>query len=66
MRDIGDDLVEQVKLVDEFTHPKKGMSSQSYRIVYRDMRKTLTQDEANVMHKAIEAAASDSLGVTIR
>lgn len=66
VRDIGGDLVEQVKLVDEFTHAKKGLSSQSYRIVYRDMSKTLTQDEANVVHKAIEAAASDSLGVTIR
>jgi len=66
VRDIGGDLVEQVKLVDEFTHPKKGLSSQSYRIVYRDMSKTLTQEEANVVHKAIEAAASDSLGVTIR
>ena len=66
MRDIGGDLVEQVKLVDEFTHPKKGLNSQSYRIVYRHMSKTLTQDEANVLHKSIEAAASDSLGVTIR
>ena len=66
VRDIGGDLVEQVKLVDEFTHAKKGLSSQSYRIVYRDMSKTLTQDEANVVHKDIEAAASDSLGVTIR
>jgi len=66
VRDIGGDLVEQVKLVDEFTHPKKGLNSQSYRIVYRHMSKTLTQDEANVLHKSIEAAASDSLGVTIR
>jgi len=66
VRDIGGDLVEQVKLVDEFTHPKKGLSSQSYRIVYRDMSKTLTQEEANVVHKSIEAAASESLGVTIR
>jgi len=66
VRDIGGDLVEQVKLVDQFNHPKKGLTSHSYRIVYRDMSKTLTQDEANVVHKAIEKAASGSLGVTIR
>jgi len=66
VRDLGGDLVEQVKLTDEFTHPKKGLSSQTYKIVYRHMSKTLTQEEANTVHKAIEAAASDSLGVTIR
>jgi len=66
VRDIGGDIVEQVKLIDEFTHPKKGLSSQTYKIVYRHMSKTLTQEEANAVHKAIEAAASDSLGVTIR
>jgi len=66
VRDIGGDLVEQVKLVDEFTHPKKGLNSQSYRIVYRDMTKTLSQSEANAVHKAIESAASHQLGVTIR
>jgi len=66
VRDIGGDLVEQVKLVDQFNHPKKGLTSQTYRIVYRDMNKTLTQEEANAVHLAIEKAATDSLGVAIR
>jgi len=66
VREQGGDLVEQVKLIDEFTHPKKGLSSQTYRIVYRHMSKTLSQEEANIVHKAIETAATLNLGVTIR
>ena len=66
VREVGGDLVEQVKLQDEFRHPKTGLDSQCYRIVYRDMAKTLTQEEANTIHSAIEAAAVEKLGVTIR
>ena len=58
--------MEQVRLVDEFTHPKTGRTSQCYRIVYRHMSKTLTQAEANEIHKSIEDAAVKSLDVTIR
>merc|ERR1719376_992363 len=64
VREQGGDLVEQVRLIDEFTHPKKGLSSQTYRIVYRHMSKTLSQEEANIVHKAIETAATLNLGVT--
>ena len=66
VRDIGGDIVEQVRLVDEFTHPKSGKTSHCYRIVYRAMNKTLTQAEANVIHKSIEDAAVANLNVTIR
>ena len=66
VRDVGGDIVEQVRLVDEFTHPKTGRTSQCYRIVYRHMSKTLTQAEANEIHKSIEDAAVKSLDVTIR
>jgi len=66
VREIGGDKVEQVKLIDEFRHPKSGLESQCYRIVYRDMTRTLTQDEANVLHSAIEKTAVEKLGVSIR
>ena len=66
VRDVGGDIVEQVRLVDEFTHPKTGRTSQCYRIVYRHMSKTLTQAEANKTHKCIEEAAVQNLDVTIR
>jgi len=66
VRDVGGDLVEQVKLLDQFHHPKKKMDSQTYSIVYRDMTKTLTQEEANQIHSRIEQTCSRLLGVTIR
>jgi len=66
VRDKGGNFVEQVSLVDEFYNKKKGLTSHCYRIVYRHMSKVLTNDEVNVMHKEIEKAATDKLGVKIR
>ena len=56
----------QVTLVDEFVHPKRGTTSHCYRIVYRHMDKVFTQEEVNVIHRAIEHAATERLGVEIR
>lgn len=66
VRSVGGDVVEQVNLIDEFTHPKSGKRSQCYRIVYRHMERNLTQAEVNTIHKRIEETATDVLGVTIR
>ena len=66
VRSIGGDLVEQVQLFDSFYHPKKKKSSQSYRITYRHMEKTLTQSEVNDVHEEIQKAAGNKLGVVIR
>ncbi|OQV19082.1 putative phenylalanine--tRNA ligase, mitochondrial [Hypsibius exemplaris] len=66
VRDCGGDLVEQVKVIDEFTNKKTGRKSLCFRIVYRHMEKTLTKEEANAMHAVIEKAAVDKLGVEIR
>uniref|UniRef100_A0A1B6CIP1 Phenylalanine--tRNA ligase, mitochondrial n=1 Tax=Clastoptera arizonana TaxID=38151 RepID=A0A1B6CIP1_9HEMI len=65
-RDVGGDIVEQVSLIDEFKHKKTGHTSHCYRIIYRHMEKTLTQDEVNIIHKDIENAAAKQLGVKIR
>lgn len=56
----------QVNLVDSFTHPKKGLTSHCYRIVYRHMERVLTQEEVNVVHQRIEQEAASSLGVAVR
>lgn len=64
-RNIAGDLIEQIQLIDEFTHPKNGKISHCYRITYRHMEKTLTQDEVNMIHKKIEESVKE-MGGTIR
>ena len=66
IRSIGGDLIEQVECFDEFFHPKKQRHSQSYRIIYRHMDRTLTQEEVNKIHSEIEKAVVDKLRVEIR
>jgi len=62
----GGQLVEQVKLIDQFKHPKTGNESHCYRIVYRHLEKTLSQAEVNEVHKLIEINATKILGVKLR
>ncbi|CAG0879592.1 unnamed protein product [Darwinula stevensoni] len=66
VRTVGGDLVEQVQLKDEFVNPKNRRVSHCYRIVYRHLHKTLTQDEVNAVHRMIEDEASKKLQVSIR
>jgi phenylalanyl-tRNA synthetase alpha chain len=66
VRDIGGDLVEDVTKVDEFTHPKTGRRSLCYRINYRSLERTLTNEEANGYHDSVRAALVDKLGVELR
>ena len=66
VRDIGGDNVEDVVKVDEFTHPKTGKKSLCYRINYRSLERTLTNNEANRYHAQVREALVEKLGVELR
>ena len=69
VRDIGGDLVEQVALLDTYENEEKlGASkvSYAYRITYRSIDKTLTNEEVNALHAELEAATIKHFSATIR
>ncbi|KAL2127695.1 hypothetical protein VTI74DRAFT_10299 [Chaetomium olivicolor] len=66
VRDVAGDCVEDVRMVDEFTHPKTGRRSLCYRINYRSLERTLTNVEANEMHERVVRELVARLGVEIR
>lgn len=65
-RTVGGDLIEQVKLIDEFTHPKTKRTSHCYRVTYRAADRVLTKDEVNVIHGQIAATCKDQFQVELR
>lgn len=66
VRSVAGDVVEDVKLVDEFTHPKTGRKSMCFRINYRSLERTLSNAETNKMHDEVTKALVDQFGVEIR
>ncbi|KZV93372.1 phenylalanyl-tRNA synthetase [Exidia glandulosa HHB12029] len=66
VRDVAGDLAEDVQLVDQFVHPKTQRSSATYRINYRSMDKSLTNEEVNEMHAQVIERATRQLGVEVR
>ncbi|KAF2847733.1 phenylalanyl-tRNA synthetase [Plenodomus tracheiphilus IPT5] len=65
-REVCGDLVEDVRLTDEFVHPKTGRRSKCYRINYRSLERTLTNDETNGLHERLCALLVQKLGVELR
>jgi phenylalanyl-tRNA synthetase alpha chain len=65
-RNTAGDNVEDVKLIDDFTHPKKNRRSLCYRITYRSLERTLTNEEANAMHEKIRQELVAKFGVELR
>ena len=66
VRDVAGDSVEDVQKVDEFTHPKTGRRSLCYRVNYRSLERTLTNEETNEMHDKVRRLLVERLGVEIR
>ena len=53
VREFAGDLVEEVVLVDEFTHPKTKKTSNCYRITYRSMDRSLTNNEIDRLQEKL-------------
>lgn len=66
VRGIAGDVVEDVKVVDEFTHPQTGRRSLCYRVNYRSLERTLTNEEVNSFHEKVREALVRELGVELR
>lgn len=66
---VGDDMIEEVSLIDKYENEEKfgkGNVSYAYRIVYRSLEKTLTGEEIESMHKAIENKTVQAYSAKIR
>ena len=69
IRDIGGDLIEEVKQIDSYENPEKfgvGKISYTFRIVYRSLERTLTGEEANAIHDKIRAKTEEELKAILR
>jgi phenylalanyl-tRNA synthetase alpha chain len=68
-RQIGGDLIEQVDLVDTFTHPdtkRRNRVSHCYRITYRSMDRSLTNDEIDRLQEQLRTALAQQLPIQLR
>ncbi|KAL5697698.1 phenylalanine--tRNA ligase [Ranunculus cassubicifolius] len=65
VRGVAGDLAEEVKLIDDFTN-KKGMTSHCYRIAYRSMERSLTDDEINQLQWNVREEVQSKLNVVLR
>lgn len=58
--------VQQVKLIDTFSHPDLSQTSYCYRLVYHSHTHALSHTQALLFHKRLETTLSAWLQVTIR
>ncbi len=66
VRDVAGSLAEDVRRVDEFVHPATGRTSLCYRINYRSLERTLTNEETNWLHQEVARRLVKDLGVELR
>ena len=69
MRDIADELVDEVVLIDRYENDEKfgaDKVSYAYRITYRSSEKTLEGSEVDLLHKKLEQKTNSLFGATVR
>ena len=57
--------MERIELIDNFTHPKTGKTSHCYRITYRSLDRTLTNEEINQLQLKVRDRSIAELGVDV-
>lgn len=69
VRDVVGDTAEEMALIDEYENEAKfgaGKKSYAYRITYRALDRTLTDEEVNGLHKALEEKTREDLHAVVR
>ncbi|KAM6984112.1 ferredoxin-fold anticodon-binding domain-containing protein 1 [Tautogolabrus adspersus] len=66
VREASRGTVEQVKLIDTFSHPDLSQTSYCYRLIYRSHTHALSHTQALQFHQMLESLLSSQLQVTIR
>lgn len=66
IRNVAGDLVETVECIDEFTHPKTKRDSKCYRINYRHMDRSLTNEEVDVLQFKVRDEVESKLKCELR
>ncbi len=68
VRDEAGDLVEQVELVDEYENAEKwpGKKSYTFRIIYRSLERTLTNEEVSIIHEKITEKTKKEFNAIVR
>lgn len=69
VREVGGNLVEEVKLIDEYENEAKlgaGKKSYTFRTIYRSFERTLTNEEVNAMHHKVEELVKGELKAVVR
>ena len=69
VRDVAGELIEEMKLLDTYENEEKfGKDKKSYafRIIYRSLDRTLTNEEVDTMHKKLEKKTKEVFDATIR
>jgi len=69
VRDFAENLIEEVKLIDQYEDEKKfgkGKKSYTFRIVYRSPERTLTSEEINKIQEEIREKTKQDLNALVR
>jgi len=69
IRDIGGNLMEEVTQTDKYENESKfgaGKASYTFRITYRSLERTLTNDEVNKLHAEVEKMTEKDFSAQVR